>query len=205
MTNQRLLLVLTCCAAFSASAEARSFKWVDEKGRTHYGETIPPEYANRSSVELDDKGRIIKSQEVLTAEERQAREAEIAKKRSEDAAALDQRRHDRMLLKSYSSEAEIDAARDRSLKQAELSLSGAQERLKASRQKLHKTRTEREAYVDSGRPLLPESLQQELAADEKLVVQLEQELVHRQAEITAIKDRAEADKQRFRELTGKKQ
>ena len=204
MTNLRLLLVLTCCAAFGVSAEARSFKWVDEKGHTHYGETIPPEYANRSSVELDDKGRVIKSQEVLNADQRQERESENAKKRAVEAAALDQRRHDRMLLKSYSSEAEIDAARDRSLQQAELSLNGAQERLKEARQKLHKTRTEREAYADSGRPLLPNALQKQLAVDEKQVGLLEQEVVQRQAEITAIKDHAEADKQRYRELTGKK-
>lgn len=204
MTKTRLLLVLTCLAAFGANAEARSFKWVDEKGRTHYSETIPPEYANRSSVELDDKGRVVKSQEVLTPEQRQARDAENAKKRAEEMAAIEQRRHDRMLLKNYSSEAEIEAARDRSLKQAELSFNAAQERLKEARQKLHKTRIERDAYADSGRPLLPDALQKQLAADEKQVTLLEQELAQRQAEITAIKDRAEADKLRYRELSGKR-
>lgn len=204
MTNSQLLWVLACCVTFGTTAEARTFKWVDEKGRTHYGETIPPEYANRSSVELDDKGRVIKTQEVLTAEERQIREAENAQKRSADAAALEQRRHDRMLLKSYSNEAEIEAARDRSLKQAESLFNGTQERLKEARQRLHKTRTERDAYADSGRPLLPDTLQKQLATDERQVSLLEQELAQRQVEITTLKEHAETDKQRFRELTGKK-
>jgi capsule polysaccharide export protein KpsE/RkpR len=190
MTSIRLIPALVLGLLFSSAIEARTFKWKDEKGRTHYGETIPPEYANRSSVELDEKGRVIKSQEVLTAEERQAREAESARKRSADAAALDQRRHDRMLIQSYSSEAEIDAARERSLKQAELSLKDTQDRLKEARQKLD---------VRAGR-----SPGSERVADETLVAQLEQELAHRQAEIAAIKERAESDKLRYRELTGKK-
>ncbi|WP_035383233.1 DUF4124 domain-containing protein [Ferriphaselus sp. R-1] len=195
MTSIRLIPALVLGLLFTSAIEARTFKWKDEKGRTHYGETIPPEYANRSSVELDEKGRVIKSQEVLTAEERQAREAESARKRSADAAALDQRRHDRMLIQSYSSEAEIDAARERSLKQAELSLKDTQDRLKEARQKLDT----RSAHVAPGRSPAPERV-----ADETLVAQLEQELAHRQAEIAAIKERAESDKLRYRELTGKK-
>lgn len=199
MTSARLISALVLGLVFTSTAEARTFKWKDDKGRTHYGETIPPEYANRSSVELDEKGRVVKSQEVLTTEERQAREAESARKRNEDAAALDQRRHDRMLMQSYSSEAEIDAARERSLKQAELSLKDTQDRLKEARQKLDKTRTER-----GGKSSASETLPPQLAADEKLVAQFEQELAHRQAEIATIKERAEADKARYRELTGRK-
>lgn len=195
MTSSRLFPALVLGLAFTSAAEARTFKWKDDKGRTHYGETIPPEYANRSSVELDEKGRVVKSQEVLTTEERQARDAENVRKRNEDAAALDQRRHDRMLMQSYSSEAEIDAARERSLKQTELSLKDTQDRLKEARQKLDKTRTERGSKSPTS---------ETLAADEKLVTQLEQELAHRQAEIATIKERAEADKSRYRELTGKK-
>lgn len=195
-----ILLFLT----LGGAAEARSFKWVDDKGHTHYGDVIPPEYANRTSVELDDKGRTIKTQEVLTEEQRRQREEENAKKRAEDIAAQNQRRRDRMLLKSYSSEAEIDAARERNLKQIEPGLLGAQERLKEARQKLHKSRTERDAYIDSGRPLMPDALLKQIADDDQAVNQAEQDMAQRQAEIAAIRARAEADKQRYRELTGNK-
>lgn len=203
MTGLRPALLVALCVALGASAEARSFKWVDDKGHTHYGETIPPEYANRSNVELDDKGRVIKTQEVLTEEQRRLREEENSRKRLDDLAAQNQRRHDRMLLKNYSSEAEIDAARDRNLKQIEPALRSTQERLKEARQQLHQSRVERDAYIDSGRPLLPDSLIQQIAHDEGTVSRLEQELAQRQSEIAALHARAEADKQRYRELTGK--
>lgn len=204
MTSFRpTLLWCALCAALAAPVEARSFKWVDDKGRTHYGETIPPEFAHRSSVELDDKGRVVKTQEVLTEEQRRLREEESSRKRLDDLAAQNQRRHDRMLLKSYSSEAEIDEARDRNLKQIEPALLSTRERLKEARQQLHQSRVERDAYIDSGRPLLPDALMQQIASDESTVSRLERELSLRQAEIATINSRAEADKQRYRELTGK--
>ncbi len=46
--------------AFSTTAEAKLYKWVDDKGVTHYGEVIPPEYSNKSNALLSDQGRLIK-------------------------------------------------------------------------------------------------------------------------------------------------
>ena len=50
MMNQKALLsVAALLAAVSLNAEAKLYKWVDENGTTHYGETIPPKYANRNA------------------------------------------------------------------------------------------------------------------------------------------------------------
>ena len=106
-------------AVVISSAEAKLYKWVDNKGETHYGEAIPPEYADRDSVQFDDKGRVIKRTEKLTREERRAKEEAEAKIKTDEAAAFEQRRKDKMLLNTYSSEKEIDLARDRNLQQVE--------------------------------------------------------------------------------------
>ena len=56
-----LALGLTLVAA---SAEAgKLYKWVDEKGVVHYGETIPPEYKDRASVEMSPRGVVIRRQD----------------------------------------------------------------------------------------------------------------------------------------------
>ena len=52
----------------AATVEAKLYKWVDNQGVTHYGETIPPEYADKDNVLLDDKGRVIKKNAQLTIE-----------------------------------------------------------------------------------------------------------------------------------------
>src|SRR5664279_6410129 len=88
-------------AAFCINAEAKLYKWVDDNGTTHYGETVPPEYANKDRVELNQAGRVVKSEEALTPERRRAKEQEDAKKRDDAKAALEQQRHDKTLINTY--------------------------------------------------------------------------------------------------------
>jgi hypothetical protein len=44
--------------SLSLPADAKLFKWVDDQGVTHYGEVIPPEYANKEKDALT-KGVLI--------------------------------------------------------------------------------------------------------------------------------------------------
>ncbi len=63
MIDSKLLVsAVALSAAISLNAEAKLYKWVDDNGTTHYGETIPPEYANKEAVKLD-KGRIQQREE----------------------------------------------------------------------------------------------------------------------------------------------
>ena len=39
-----------------AVGAAKIFKWVDEKGVTHYGETIPTEYKDQAATEMSKHG-----------------------------------------------------------------------------------------------------------------------------------------------------
>ena len=85
MANVKILGAgLLLLAAFSTTAVAKLYKWVDDKGVTHYGETIPPEYADKDNVQFDDKGRVIKRTDKINAGERRAQEEAAAKKRIEE-------------------------------------------------------------------------------------------------------------------------
>ncbi|MBI5919439.1 MAG: DUF4124 domain-containing protein [Nitrosomonadales bacterium] len=201
MANPKLLCAVLLLA-LSASAEARLYKWVDDKGITHYGETIPPEYANKSNVELDEKGRVVRRQDVLTPEQQRIRNEEEALRRAEEQAALDARRRDKALLNTYSNEAEIDLARDRSLKQAEAVVQSLRGRLTAAQQSASDDRKESDGYAKTGKPV-PKSLQEDMAASSNRAAELQQELAQKEQERLAISARYEAEKQRYRELTGK--
>ena len=97
-------------------ALAAMYKWVDENGVTHYGDSIPPEYRNRANEELNKRGVIIKKNDAaLTPEQIKAKEAELAKRKQEKET----NRRDAVLLGTYSSAEEIDLARDRNLRQIE--------------------------------------------------------------------------------------
>jgi hypothetical protein len=62
-----LLLLL---ATPGVPAYAVMYKWVDENGVTHYGDSIPSQYINRANVELNQGGVILKKNEpALTPEQ----------------------------------------------------------------------------------------------------------------------------------------
>ena len=45
MTRLNFAIALIAGLVFSLPAAAKLYKWVDDQGVTHYGETIPPPYA----------------------------------------------------------------------------------------------------------------------------------------------------------------
>jgi hypothetical protein len=111
-------LCLMLLLAQGIAAHAELFKWVDEKGVTHYGDRIPPEYAKQGNSQLDKRGVTVrKTERALTAEERRAQQEESARLKEALKQAEAQQREDLALINTYSSEQEIDMARDRRLAQ----------------------------------------------------------------------------------------
>ena len=57
MNKLKLLFALITGITLSFPVAAKLYKWVDDNGTTHYGETVPPEYANsNASVLAHDRG-----------------------------------------------------------------------------------------------------------------------------------------------------
>ena len=117
---------------FCSAADARLYKWVDDKGTAHYEQTIPPEYADQNSVQLNNKGRVEKRHDVETPEERKASAVAQAKKLADEASVRENKRRDSALLNTYTNEQEIDLARDRSLQQVEARIASYTTMLKSA-------------------------------------------------------------------------
>ena len=193
-----LILVL-----LSMPVHAKSIKCVDSKGVTHYGDTIPSECSNLPVMELDDKGVPMKGNPAnMTPEERRSMELEVQKEAREAQKATEQRRRDSALLGTYSSESEIDMARDRNIQQASLSLSNVDSRLKAAKEKLDQYNTQAADFARSNKPV-PADLAQSIAAAKKEYSDLSVERAQKKQDLDAMKAKFEADKKRYRELTQK--
>ncbi len=195
MTNAKILgATLVLFAAFSATAEAKLYKWVDDKGETHYGEVVPPEYANRDKVQLE-KGREVKKKDPKI-------EAGSGKKApEEDQATIDQHRRDNALVNTYSNEKEIDLARDRNLQQVEARINSIQLILKPAQQDLDNYLKEADGLKQGGKKI-PDSLHSDITNAENKVAKLKQDLAKAQEKDAAVRASFEADKVRYRELTG---
>ena len=202
MIKYRLFVALAIGMTFSLPVTAKMYKWVDDKGVTHYGETIPPEYAHRDREELNKAGRVVEKKEVLTPEERHAKELEDIKKREDEEAVLEQKRRDKALLNTYSSAKEIDLARVRNLQQVEARLNSISSQLKMADDKLIGLQKEADGYTKTGKKT-PASLQEDLQESQARLTKLQQDLEKSMAEKAAVEARYDADKARYRELTGK--
>lgn len=202
MTKAPLLVALLAGIAFTLPATAKMYKWVDDQGVTHYGETIPPEYANKDRAELNQAGRVIKKQEVLNADERRAKEQEAAAKRDEDAAALEAKRHDKALLNTYSNTKEIDLARNRNLQQVDARIQSTSSQLKMVSDNLQSLQNDADARTKAGKKV-PPSLHEDIRETQTRLSKLQQDLEKANAEKTALDARYDADKARYKELTGK--
>lgn len=108
------LLLIAGAGAFAAQTGKNNnskplYKWTDEKGVVHYGDSIPPQYAkqerrvlNRQAVEVG----------LLEGEKTEAeRLAEAARQQAADATRV----RDLMLIKSYVSVEQIEEIRDQRL------------------------------------------------------------------------------------------
>jgi Domain of unknown function (DUF4124) len=189
------------CTLFCINAEAKLYKWVDEKGVTHYGETVPPEYANSEKMKLE-KGRIEKVERNKPAEDKNAQSnKDKPGKLQDNQATLDARRHDNALLNSYSNEKEIDLARDRNLSQIEARIGSYTTLLKSAHETVDQLHQESDNRTKVGKKI-PQSLTDDIAAAEARVDKLQNDLDTNVKESETVKARYEADKQRFRELKG---
>ncbi len=111
----RLVLLAISTALFCGSfaAQAKMYKWVDEKGQMHFGDRIPVKYQLKAHDELNESGVILKSNPAAKTAEERREEKQLAK---EYEAALEKdkkkKQRDRVLLDTYTTERDLILARD---------------------------------------------------------------------------------------------
>jgi hypothetical protein len=131
MNNRMKTLCLAVSAVMALPAQA-AFKCVDEKGRTHIGDTPPEQCAKVVMYEVTRTGTVLRTiQPTLTEEQVKARIAEDEKRKEGEKVAAEQKRKDLALLATYSSEAEVDVARDRNVEPIQGRIKLAKERITA--------------------------------------------------------------------------
>lgn len=188
-------------AAFSVNAEAKLYKWVDDSGTTHYGEVIPPEYANKERDTLKKSGLLEKRPEKVDPNAAKAKEEDEQKKQVENQAAMEQKRRDSALLNTYSNEKEIDQARDRSLVLINARIESNKMLLKSSQSSLDEHKAEFDSRTKTGKKI-PASLTSDIAQSEARVAKFQTELSKSEEELASVKARFEAEKELYRKIKG---
>lgn len=136
---------LLCLILFSTPIHAKLYKWVDDKGETHYGTSIPPEYAQKASTEISTKGYTKKENErALSKEEIDQIEAEKNRQADAERQKKEQEEQDQRLLNSYPNVDAIIMTRDGKINSLETRIITARENMA----KLQETLTENQQRAD---------------------------------------------------------
>jgi len=184
-----------------AVGAAKIFKWVDEKGVTHYGETIPPEYKNQASTEMSKHGITVRKVEAANTglEQKKVAEEKAIKDREEKQRAFEQRRRDMALMNTYTSAREIDEHRERTLQAPMQTLKGVEPRLKKAQDRLASLESQAAALAKKGKPT--DLLDQDIADEKAEIDSMKADMDRGLAQIEAIKVKFDADKKRYLELS----
>jgi hypothetical protein len=141
---KKTCLIIAVLAATHAGA---AYKCVDEKGKTHVGDTPPAGCANVVMYEVSRGGQILRSIEPsMTPEQMKAKEEAAARKLEADRAAAEQKRKDTALLQTFSSEKEFDVVRDRNIEPLKGRIKNSQDRSMAADKRLAELDDEMEFY-----------------------------------------------------------
>jgi len=201
-----VLLCSTLLAVAPAAAQQRMYKCVDARGKVYYTQVPPPECLGRDTQELDKSGTPMRKSQTpaaLTPAQQKAREAELKKKIEAEERAKEERRKNTALLNTYSSAKDIDDARARALKEAELAIAETEKRIVGAQKRRKELESEKEFYVKKPMPL---RLKQDIANNEIEIKNQTELLDAKKKEISVINAKYDSDKRRYVELTaqGKK-
>lgn len=184
----------------AGTAQAAMYRWVDGNGRVHYSDTPPTTFRKSGGAELSKQGNVIRRTQ--SEAERQAETERRAEQKRIEVEQGKQAQLDRALTQTYTTEAEIDLARDRALEHHKLAIKGAEIRGKAVEANLAELKARIANIEKAGRPVSP-NLKEQLDQATRESLDLKRTILNNEEAMVQVGEKYAADKARFRELTGK--
>jgi chromosome segregation ATPase len=199
------LSLLTAVALLAMSALAfaapKLYKWVDKDGITHYGSSIPPEYASQQTEQIDAHGNVVKTTaaqktpEQLAAEQKAQQQA--AQQAQVDAA---QQAHDKVLLDTYTSTNDMDRDRDSKLASIDAQINVFNGTISGLQTTLADLQDRSNELVSKNQPVTPK-LQKQIDDTKAQLITNQQQLLKEQQHKQEVSTQFANDIARFKQLT----
>jgi DNA-binding MarR family transcriptional regulator len=178
--------------AGAANHSSKIYKWTDEHGVVHYGESVPPRYSHGKRQVIGPQGMLL---DVLPAEKTSSQLAAERKRQSAARTRSEQQRRDRMLLNSYASIADIKKDRESHLRSLNARIGITHDTVKMLVDRLEQLVRKRRSEDHSPRTA------HRIAHVKKQIKINSQALAREKSRRATIKKRFAADIARFEQLT----
>jgi hypothetical protein len=204
-----LLNLMALCAATAAAAAnspsdlapGQTYRWTDDKGVVHYGDSVPSEFAGKERSVLNGQG--VEVQHV----EGHKSGAELLQQNKADELARQRAQHDQTLLSTYVSAKDIEALRDERLAQIDGQIQASSTYIESLATRLGALQERAMQFKPySNEPnarRMPDEVAEELVRTANEVRNQRNALEAKRTEQATLRAQFEADIQRFRELTAK--
>lgn len=148
-------LALIVMAALAAPAAAQKmYRWVDKDGKVHFGQSIPPEYAEQANETINEDGITVRRQERAKTAAERAAEAEAARLAAEQRRAEErQEAEDRRLMATYETREDIIQTRDSRLDALDRTIVASQASVSAQSRDLAKLMERAAELAAAGKPV----------------------------------------------------
>ncbi len=198
-----ILMASLIAGAALADTPQKLYRWVDENGVVHYGDSVPPEYAEVEKHVLNDAGITVGVLRGKKSEE------ELAEERRIEAEQLErelQRRADQALLATYLSVDEIKLHRDRRVELFQAQARVTELYLRNLQRRYESLREEALAFqpysADPDAPIIDPDLASELNETRQTIDRHEANLERFRQDEQNIVARFSDDIDRFKQLKG---
>lgn len=196
-----LLLALFAGSGDTQTDKTKLYRWVDKNGQVHYGDSVPPEYAEQDRDILNKQGVPVGREEgLITPEEAAAKAAAEKAERDEKKRRL----RDRVLLQTYQSVKELEVLRDTRLELVDAQLTIQEQslaNLRAQRAQIERMAARYSPINNNADALpLPEELALDLERSANDIDTQQANLVKRREDRESIRLNFEADIARYQEL-----
>jgi len=195
--------LLSLLPLIAAGEVERVYKWVDEDGQVHYGDSIPPEYSDLPKQVLNDFGVTVdhldgrKTEEQIEAE-RKAADLKLQKELQMQA--------DRALLATYLNVDEIVMHRDRRIELFQAQSRVTELYLRNLERRLTKLKRDASRYrpysTDPEAPLIDPDLVADITETQDTIARHQRNLMKFQEDERLMVTRFEGDINRFKSLKG---
>lgn len=178
------------CFSLYTHAENTSLivKWKDEKGMTHYGDKIPPQYANQENSVINKQGITVQRNKPINYQEQAL-----------DLEKIEQDKKDKVLLGAFTNANEIDLARDRNIQPDLITLENLQQDKANSQKKLNEINSLAGSYIKRKKPV-PQDVNTDIKNNKAEIAKIDQLISERQKAIENTRKRFDEDKKRYLSL-----
>ena len=192
------LLMVPAAQAQAPDKSKQTYKWVDDKGVIHYGDSIPAEYSQRESQVLNSQGvEVQKHQAEMSA----AEAAAFAAKQKEESQ---RKQRDMFLISTYPSVKEIENVRDTRLDQINGQISAAQAYITSLTTRVDGLKQRALLFAPyntkPGARRMPDDLAEEMVRAMSELRTQNSALAQRRTELQNVVDSFDVDIKRFKEL-----